>query len=310
MTVGRKALGLIALLLAMVGFSAGPARAAPAGLPHDFFGVITLGYEPVAEMNREAANGVQSNRVLVNWAVIEPRRGAQDWTYYDNFIGNLAAAGLQGDPQLLAVPSWISPHPNRPPIYTAFQRSQWKRFLTDLAGRYGEHGTFWAEHPTLPYMPLVSWEVWNEPNLVGFWDGRPSPRRYLSLLRLTASGLRKADPGARVAVAGTFPRPLARYGISLRRFLDKLYAIRGARRAFDAVAIHPYGRRPKDVLGTAFQTRTLMNRHHDRRTPLWITEIGWPTGGVGWGKSPFRATEPEQAKFLRTTFSRLLRARR
>ena len=309
MMAGRKARGLVALLAAAAVFGPGTARAAPAGLPPDFFGVITSGYESVPEMQREAASGVRSNRVLFNWATIEPSPGVQEWTYYDNFIGNLATAGLQADPQLLGVPSWIARHPSRPPIYTAFQRSQWRRFLGDLAGRYGAHGTFWAQHPTLPYLPLVDWEVWNEPNLNGYWDGRPSPRHYLRLLRLTATGLRSADPGARLGVGGIFPPPRPRYGVSLESFLNRLYAIRGARSAFDAVAIHPYGRRPKDVLAAVSDARRLMNRHHDRGTPLWLTELGWRTGGRNWGRSPFKATEPQQATFLRVTFRRLLRAR-
>ena len=91
--------------------------------------------------------------------------------------------------------------------------------------------------------------------------------------------------------------------------MGRLYAIRGARKAFDAVAIHPYGRRPKDVLAATLQARRLMNRHHDRRTPLWITELGWSTGGVHWGRAPFKATEPQQAKWLRVTYRRLLHAR-
>jgi hypothetical protein len=52
-----------------------------------------------------------------------------------------------------------------------------------------------------------------------------------------------------------------------------------------------------------------MNGHHDRKTPMWVTEVGWSTGGVGWAKSPYRAIEPRQAKFLSRTYRSLIALR-
>ncbi|HEX3563084.1 MAG TPA: hypothetical protein VHU24_09635 [Solirubrobacterales bacterium] len=284
----------------------GTAKAAP---PRDFFGVVPSGYDSSAQMQRMAANGVGAVRVLINWSRVEPHQGVRDWSYYDSYVGALAAAGLQAQPLLLGEPTW-TPHFPRPPIYSSLARRSWQSFLTDLAGRYGRNGLFWRQHASLPYLPMVDWEVWNEPNLKGYWGGRPNPRQYVRLLRLTGTGLRRSDPQARIGIGGIFPPPQRRYGVSLETFMQGVYRVHGARRAFDAVSIHPFAARPKGVLAACRQLRRIMNQHHDRGTPMWITELGWSTGGVHWRRSPFRASEATQAKFLSRTYRRLIASRR
>jgi hypothetical protein len=308
MTAGRKARSAAAVTLATI---ATCAAALPAGaaVPRDFFGVVPSGYDSAAEMQRMADNGVGAVRLLVNWNMVEPRQGVRDWSYYDSYIAGLAAARIQAQPLLLGEPAWIPGFP-RPPVYSALGRASWESFLAELAGRYGRNGLFWKQHPALPYLPLVDWELWNEPNLKGFWGARPSPRRYVRFLRITGDGIRRLDPQARIGIGGIFPPPQAKYGISLETFMRGIYRVHGARSAFDAVAIHPYASRPKGVLTACRQLRRLLNRRHDRGTPMWITELGWSTGGLRWGQSPLRATESSQAKFLSRTYRRLIAKRR
>jgi hypothetical protein len=306
MAAGGKTRGVAAGALAAILLWAAPASTAEAAAPRQFFGVVPSGYESSALMQRMAANGVGAARVRIRWGDVEPQQGTRNWTYYDNYIARFAAAGIQVQPYLMGVPGWLPP---RPPIFSALARSSWTSFLGEVAGRYGRNGLFWRQHPTLPYLPLVDWEVWNEPNLKGFWGGRVSPRQYLRLLRLTGAALRSSDPAARISIGGLFPPPRTRYGVSLKAFLSGIYRIHGARRAFDAVSIHPYSPRPKGVVAACRDLREIMNSHHDRKTPMWITEVGWSTGGVGWAKSPYRATEPRQAKFLSRTYRSLIALR-
>jgi hypothetical protein len=306
MKAGGKARRLAAA--ALIALSACGLLAPTAGaVPRAFFGVVPSGYDSNAEMQRMAANGVGSVRFLIDWRVVEPNQGVWDWSYYDGYIGRLAAAGIQTEPMLGGVPAWLPP---RPPIFTSLARSSWQSFLGELAARYGSNGLFWRQHPTLPYLPIVDWEVWNEPNLSGYWIGKPSPRQFVRLLRLSHTGLRRADPHARIGIGGIFPPPRRRYGVSLKSFMNGIYRVRGARSAFDAVSIHPYASRPKGVLAACRELRRIMNAHHDPATPIWITEFGWSTGGVRWRKSPFRATEARQAKFLTRAYRSLLGSRR
>jgi hypothetical protein len=53
------------------------------------------------------------------------------------------------------------------------------------------------------------------------------------------------------------------------------------------------------------RVRALMNRLGDRRTPIWITEVGWSTGGP---RSPFRTTRAGQAARLTRTLRALIAA--
>jgi hypothetical protein len=304
---GRKTGCLAVAALTMIAACVALAGTAGAAAPRQFFGVVPSGYESSALMQRMAANGVGAVRLRINWGMVEPRQGVRNWTYYDNYLERLAAAGIQAQPYLMLMPGWLPP---RPPIFSSLARSSWTSFLAELAGRYGRNGVFWRQHPHLPYLPLLDWEVWNEPNLSDFWRGRPSPRQYVRLLRLTGAGLRLSDPAARVGIGGLFASPRRRYGVSLESFLSRIYRVRGARRAFDAVSLHPYASRPKGVVSSSLELRRILNRHRDRKTPIWITEVGWSTGGVGWAKSRFRASEHAQAKFLSRTYRRLIVSRK
>jgi len=49
-----------------------------------------------------------------------------------------------------------------------------------------------------------------------------------------------------------------------------------------------------------------MDRRGDRRTPIWVTEVGWATGGL---PSPFRTSEAGQAARLNRAFRALIAAR-
>ncbi len=308
MLAGRKARSIAGAALATISAAAALAGTASAAVPRDFFGVVPSGDDSSAETQRMAANGVGAVRLLLNWNLVEPRQGVRDWTYYDDYVGRLAASGIQAQPLLLGEPAWIPRFP-RPPVYTAVGRSSWRSFVAELAARYGRNGVFWKQHPTLPYLPMVDWEVWNEPNLSGFWGARPNPRRYVRFLRLTGAGVGSADPQARIGIGGIFPPPRAKFGVSLRTFMRGVYRVHGSRSAFDAVSIHPYASRPKGVLAACRELRGIMNRHGDRGTPMWVTEVGWSTGGTRLGKSPYKATDASQARFLSRTYRRLIARR-
>jgi hypothetical protein len=308
MRAGGKAGRLAAAAIATFAVCALPVGSSNAAVPRAFYGVVPSGYDSSAEMQRMAASGVGEVRVLVNWNRVEPTQGIRDWSYYDDYVARLAAAGLQPRPLLLGEPAWTPGFP-RPPVYSPLASASWQSFLTELAGRYGRNGLFWQQHPGLPYLPMTDWEVWNEPNLSGYWGGRPSARRYVRLLRLSGNALRRADPRARIGIGGIFPPPRRRYGVSLKAYMSGIYRIRGAPRLFDAVSIHPYAARPKGVIRACRELRAIMDRHGDRRTPIWITEVGWSTGGVGWAQSPYRASEAGQARFLSRTYRKLIALR-
>ena len=45
------------------------------------------------------------------------------------------------------------------------------------------------------------------------------------------------------------------------------------------MAVHPYAENARGVEGELSRIRCVMRRRGDGRTPVWISELGWATGG-------------------------------
>jgi hypothetical protein len=301
MARGARAAGaLIAAVLVACVAASGAAAA-----PNPFFGVDAAHYPTQAELDRVAQAGGGSFRIQVVWQFVEPQPGARIYPDLDRLVGMAASAGVSLLPQLYGTPTWLSRDASRPPIRTARERAAWGSLLTDLARRYGTNGSFWAMHPEIQKRPITTWEIWNEPNLGGFFGGKPNPRGYARLLQISSIALRGGDPAAQVLTAGFFPVHTLKNTVSMRTYLNALYRIHGVTNYFDAIGLHPYWRTPKGVLHWVRQARGIMNRHGDSATPIWVTEFGWVTGGVRFKFSPLKSTLQQQAQRLTTTFNLL-----
>jgi len=238
------------------------------------------------------------------------RPGTYSWAPYDGLVADAARHGITVQPLLFTVPGWISPNPATLPIDTPEHEAAWAEFATAAAQRYGPGGTFWSEHPELPRRPLVNWEVWNEPNVNAFVAGIANASRYAHFLALTRYALLRGNPAVHALVAGLFRRPKPGMGQRMVPFLQRLYRVPGFRRSFDGVAIHPYATKPIQALRVTQTVRRIMNRHGNGKKPLWITELGWTTGGSDWATSIYRATPESQARRLSRSLALLASRRR
>ncbi|MBN0502563.1 beta-xylosidase, partial [Pseudomonas aeruginosa] len=52
------------------------------------------------------------------------------------------------------------------------------------------------------YPSVAAWQVWNEPNLIGFWRPKADPEGYAKLLQASTIALRMVDPEKPVVSAG------------------------------------------------------------------------------------------------------------
>jgi len=190
---------------------------------------------------------------------------------------------------------------NRPRTRT--ERTAWGRFASGVAARYGRGGTFWEMHPELEPMPITAYQVWNEPNLPGYWRPTDDAAGYLRLVRLTRARLLAVDPQASIVLAGL---PDSRHGTRMLDYVRAIYAQPGARTLFDVVALHPYSDDAPGVLEKLNWVRAYMDRRGDRGTPIWVTEVGWATGGP---RSPFKTSKAGQAARIARTFRALIAAR-
>jgi polysaccharide biosynthesis protein PslG len=258
-------------------------------------------------------SGAKTLRWMFVWRRIQPKPGppGNGWAAPDKLVGDLAAKGIRVIPVLWGSPNWVANSAVTAPIGTPAARNAWRQFLTMLVNRYGPNGSYWAgpykaSHPGKPPLPIGTWQIWNEPNLQSAMNP-PSPSNYAKLLELSASAIRTADPSAKLMFAGM---PGYSGNVNAWDFLGRVYQTKGARKAFDIAALHPYARTVPQMLGEVKRLRATMRKHGDRRKPLWITEIGW--GSLPRDATPFGLTKGKkgQARILKHAFTALKKKRR
>jgi hypothetical protein len=262
------ALGLLVLL---------PATAS-AYLPAGFVGISPQNQVKGSEFRLMRSAGVQSVRMPFNWSGIEtenPLFAEPEWSGIDHEVELAAEAGLRVMPFVYGSPEWVAPNWRTLPVGSSWQRWAWTSFLRSAVQRYGPHGSFWEEHEHLPFLPIRRWEIWNEENIVTF-ASPVDPSRFATLVRIAGRVLHGADPGAKVILGGLFGRPLQiPPNAASGEFLSALYRVRGLKPFFDGVALHPYVADASAMGAQLANLRRIMRVHHDNRTPIYVTELGW-----------------------------------
>jgi hypothetical protein len=310
----------VAASVATFATSAQPAPAAP----RHFFGVVASSVPSPAEFQQMSRGGAGGVRFLIHWPQVQSVDAAHfDWSQVDRIVAGAAQAGLPVLPFVYGTPPWAADCRGIPngfcdrasPLLTAAGRAGWVNLLRAAVDRYGPNGTFWVD-PTdgynPPKLPIREWQIWNEPNSTTFWRPRPSAKQYGKLLKLSAAAIHSRDRRARIDLAGLFGTP-PKPSPSLWRFLDKLYRLKGIRSKFDAVAVHPYSGNLKGVRYQLRRTRKLMNAHHDGKTPIVLTELGWGSGSPSApppAGGPLQKGEQGQAQMLTSSFRLLAKERK
>ncbi|NOY83002.1 MAG: hypothetical protein GXP31_18545, partial [Kiritimatiellaeota bacterium] len=138
------------------------------------------------------------------------------------------------------------------------------------------------------------WEIWNEPDIGSFWHG--TVEEYVAVLRHAYIAAKRADPNCRVMSAG-----LDGGG---EKYLVQMLE-HGAAAWCDLVGAHPYA----GTVALAEYRMRVMQRilnFYEVRKPLWVTEVGWQSGG--WIGGPgVVATEQVKADRLSSALPVLTR---
>jgi hypothetical protein len=271
----------LALSAALLLLAAAPtADGARRLVPHGFYGVMWDGVAVRAPEEQQteqwdlmARSGVESVRAAFSWARAQPADGqVPDFTATDRTVALAAARRIRLLPIVYRTPAWAArdANPGSPPAdpltYTAY--------LQALVLRYGPAGSFWQEHPELPYRPVREWQIWNEPHLDEFWhvpgdDSTAWAPEYVSLLKESKRAIESVDRGATIVLA-------ALADASWKR-LTELYRA-GARGSFDAVAINIFTSRPGFVMAASRLVRRVLRREREPRKPVFVTETTFPAG--------------------------------
>jgi hypothetical protein len=245
----------------------------------------------------QAASGVGFLRHTFDWAYIETAPGQYDFSAEDWWVAATARKRIRILPVLFGAPSfYVRRHASStsPPS----NRAAFGNYAAAVVRRYGPNGSFWAENPDVPKLPIRSWQIWNEPNLSQYWYPRPNPAAYVKLLKAANKAIKSVDRRAEVLTAGL---PDSQQGGAMRftKFVTGMYRA-GAKSAFDALAPNAYATTAHGVIERIGRIRALMRKFGDRSAAIWVTEVGWGTAGP---KNRFNIGAKRQA----TEISKLLR---
>lgn len=224
--------------------------------------------------------GVKWARLGFRWDEMEPRKGVYDFSKNDRLVEiaqrhNIKVLGL-----ITRTPVWASGAEDT--ISPPRNIEDWKMFVRMLVTRYKGK--------------ITHWEVWNEPDIKKFWKGTPD--EYVALLKEAYGIIKGIDPEIKVLSAGLDGN--AEKGAV---YLDKLLGLGMADYA-DIIAFHPYGKTPDKSLERVRNFLSVMQKHGVEK-PLWLTEIGWQTGG--WQGGPAIVKDEETKAFYLKEAFRLLK---
>lgn len=264
-----------------------PASAGARGVPHGWVGMMadgplfSGGVDYPREFQEMHASGVQTIRVAFYWDQAQPypsfdrvpadQLGAFTSVYgvptgfgfTDSIVAAAKAAHLRVLPVILRSPPWATRNPGvsgSPP--SARGRIAFRRYVKALIFRYRLSDTIHA------------WQIFNEPNMRYAWNTSSPITDYVRLLKSVYPAIKRADPHARVVLAGM--------SAFSARALKRVYQA-GGRRYFDVAAVHPFRSTVRAALGVLHSARAVMRHHGDARKELIVSEISWPSAR---GKMP------------------------
>lgn len=232
-----------------------------------------------------SALGAEVDRVQINWKNLEPTRGGYKFGTYDQIYAADLARGVRPLFVLGFAPGWaatngcagVSGTCHAPPAPSSYD--DYARTLAVVADRYPN---------------AAGVEVWNEPNLAGFWRPAPDPAAYAALLEKAYAAVKAVEPSMPVAGASLAQTEAAFF---LRGIYDA-----GAADSMDAISMHAYagGDRTGNIaVQSVEEVRDLRDQSGDPSKPIWITE----TGASTTGPNPF--SELAHAAVEKTLLQRL-----
>jgi hypothetical protein len=255
-----------------------------------------------AQLDAMTRAGVHVMRMDADWQLMEPGAPGPDgvhkwrWSRHDPFVEMFARHGIEWVPIIGYSATWAasrsdSPLPGKSPPRDF---AQYAAFASAFAQRYGERGSFWKEHPDLPYKPVKRYEIWNEPNLAKvFWWPKPDPRAFAQLYLQARAAIKAVDPTSTVITGGLAGRDDA--PSFTRRMFKSVPQLRGR---VDGFGFHPYGRTAQESYIRTKLVRKALDSVGQAGVPLDITEVGWSTPPGAAASKGRVVSEKQRARFL------------
>ncbi|MDX2153739.1 MAG: beta-galactosidase [Bryobacteraceae bacterium] len=294
MTLSRRT--LLSMLPAAAALAqapaAPPARVRPRSPKDIASSPISIGFEtldrkmfdPERTYEHLARVGVKWARCQTGWARTETQKGEYDFAWLDSVVDSLLKIGIQPWFNLGYGNTLYTPGPAHPsavgwaPMNSDEAKAAWSRYVAKLAERYAGR--------------VKHYEIWNEPNIAGFWQPeKPSPKGYVDLVKLTAPLLRKATPGCTL-IGGAFA------GLRDWDYFEGCME-EGLGNLVDVISYHPYRAVPEDNYEADLRAFRGLVHRYKAGMPLWQGENGAPSTNNSTGAlREFEWDEARQAKWL------------
>jgi hypothetical protein len=237
-----------------------------------------------AALDQMQAMGVNTVRIGIPWAGINPVPGYYNWSQADYMINAADARGMGILAVITTTPGWAN-DPSAPGVYgQPASAADFGTFAGLAAQRYaGKVGAY---------------EIWNEPNAALYYGPQPDPAGYTALLKAAYPAIKAADPNATV-VGGVVGSTVTYKNQTLNpvTFVDEMYQ-NGAQGYFDALSFHPYqyttpfsqgAYNPNNPIVQLADIHDLMVANGDAGKTIWASEYGEPSSVGG---------EAQQAAYL------------
>ena len=195
----------------------------------------------------------------VDWPNLEPSKGQWQFSTLDNYVNLAEQRKVEILMPLVLTPGWASSRPNEKSYYTTGNAAppkdleDWRAFVRAVAIRYKGR--------------IHYYEIWNEPNLKGFFTGTP---QELVTLTAEARKILKEVDAANLVVS---PSATMAQGVA---WLDQFLAAGGGKYV-DVIGYHFYVApdAPEAMVPLIKRVRDVMLKHRVASLPLWDTESGW-----------------------------------
>jgi polysaccharide biosynthesis protein PslG len=242
-------------------------------------------------------------RTDFDWWALQPENASKwEWHEYDRVVATARKYNIKILAVLTRTPPWARIAGCTDPGCAPADSAAYGRYVKEVVARYAPLG-------------VRTWEIWNEPNLAGFWGPKVNAVTYTKFLKEAYTQIKAVDPGSQVLSGGISSLDDNPNSLEQLAFLKQMYAA-GAKPYFDALGYHGYSypvlpRTVRHWSGWSKMSdlqpslRSIMADNGDSSKLIWITEFGAPTGGPGGvattrgyieGQQPYHMTEQAQAE--------------
>ncbi len=241
-------------------------------------------FDPKKTYPHLAKLGVKWARCQTGWCRCETTPGQYTFAWLDEVVDSLLAIGVQpwfnlGYGNQLYAPKADKHAVGWAPVFDEQYKKAWLNFTRAIAEHFADR--------------VKCWEIWNEPNISGFWKPeKPNATDYVDLVKITAPEIRKRVSDA-VIIGGAYAGMPTKY-------FEQCMA-EGMGDYVDRVSYHPYRPVPESgYASTLAEWRKTLAKHNDKLR-FWQGENGCPSkGGKGsaGALSKLNWNETRQAKWL------------